>query len=170
MQPGNEEWQDTRVRNLTSHDLGAVIDLDAKITGRRRAEYFETKLAQALNETGVRVSLAAERDGAFAGFLLSRVWYGEFGAVEPFAILDTLGVHPDFGGHGVGRALLAQLRTNLAALGIRTLRTEVAWDSQALLGFFQHAGFQPAPRFCLDLDLRAAAAPAERPLAARRAP
>jgi ribosomal protein S18 acetylase RimI-like enzyme len=158
MRPGSEEWQDVRVRNLAPADLAAVIELDAKITGRRRSEYFETKLAQALHETGVRVSLAAEADGTFAGFLLARVWYGEFGAPEPFAVLDTLGVHPAFARRGVGRALLGQLRVNLFALGIRSLHTEVAWADQALLAFFQHAGFQPAPRFCLDLDLRAAAA------------
>src|SRR5688572_3825488 len=109
MQPGSEEWQDVRVRNLAPADLAAVIELDANVTGRRRLEYFENKLAQALHETGVRVSLAAEVDGAFAGFLLARVWYGEFGALEPFAVLDTLGVHPGLAGRGVGRALLAQV-------------------------------------------------------------
>ena len=167
MQPGSEEWQEFRVRNLTAGDLAAVTELDAKVTGRRRAEYFQTRLAQALQDTGVRVSLAAELNGAFAGFLLARVWYGEFGAMEPFAVLDTFGVHPASSGRGVGRALLAQLRVNLLALGIRALHTEVAWSEPALLAFFQHAGFQPAPRLCLQLDLRAAAARAERELAAR---
>ena len=144
------------VRHLKPEDLASVIALDAKVIGRRREHYFRVKLAQALAETGIKVSLAAEHEGAFAGFLLCRVWYGEFGALEPAAMLDTFGVHPDFAHHGVARALLRQLRTNLIGLNIPTLRTEVAWDDQQLLSFFHHVGFQPARRLCLDLDLKQA--------------
>ena len=141
------------VRGLKPADLEAVTALDAKNVGRRRDEYFKVKLQQNLAETGIKVSLAAELDGCFCGFLLARVFYGEFGMLEPVAVLDTLGVHPDFRGHGVGRALLRQLRTNLAGLGVDRLRTEVGWDSQALLRFFHAEGFRPAERLCLDLDL-----------------
>lgn len=143
------------VRGLRPRDLEAVVALDARITGRRREEYFRVKLDQALKETGVMISLAAETEGAFAGFLLARVFYGEFGELEASAVLDTIGVHPAFRGRGVGRALLAQLRTNLLGLGIRSLRTEVSWDAQELMAFFRHEGFRPADRLCIDLDLEA---------------
>jgi ribosomal protein S18 acetylase RimI-like enzyme len=141
------------VRQLRAQDLEAVIALDAKTVGRRREEYFKLKLKQAMSDTGIQMSLGAELEGVFAGFLLARVYYGEFGAPGPVAVLDTLGVHPDFRGRGVGQALLDQLRTNLLGLGIKTLQTEVSWKNPELLAFFQHEGFQPAPRFCLDLDL-----------------
>ena len=68
-------------------------------------------------------------------------------------MLDTLGVHPARRGHGVGRALMRQLCTNLLGLGIRALQTEVGWENQELLAFFHHEGFRPAQRLCLDLDL-----------------
>ena len=142
------------VRGLKPADLEAVIALDARIVGRRREEFFRIKLQQNLQETGIKVSLAAEMDGIFAGFLLARVYYGEFGTLEPVAVLDTIGAHPDFRGRGVGHALLRQLQVNLHALGVGTLRTEVGWDEPELLRFFQHTGFQPAPRFCLDLTLK----------------
>lgn len=141
------------VRPLTPDDLEAVIALDARIVGRRRDEYFGVKLAQNLAETGIKVSLAGECDGLFAGFLLARVYYGEFGSLEPVAALDTLGVHPGFRRRGVGAALLEQLRKNLGALGIARLQTEVDWDEQDLMRFFHREGFRPAPRLCLDLDL-----------------
>jgi ribosomal protein S18 acetylase RimI-like enzyme len=141
------------VRNLRTGDLEAVIALDARIVGRRREEYFRVKLQQSLAETGIKVSLAAERGGLFCGFLLARVYYGEFGTMEPVAVLDTLGVHPGFRGGGVGASLLRQLRVNLGGLGVSRLRTEVGWDDLGLLGFFHRQGFRPAPRFCLDLDL-----------------
>lgn len=141
------------VRRLRPSDLEAVIALDAKNVGRRRDEYFKVKLQQNLVETGIQVSLAAELDRCFCGFLLARVFYGEFGTLEPVAVLDTLDVHPDFRRRGVGRALLRQLRVNLRGLGVGRLQTEVAWDDQALLGFFHGEGFRPAERLCLDLDL-----------------
>ncbi len=141
------------VRGLKPEDLEPVIALDAKNTGRRRGEYFRLKLQQNLTETGVKVSLAAEIDDCFCGFLLARVYYGEFGAPEPVAVLDTLGVHPDFRRQGVGRSLMRQLCKNLEGLRVGSLRTEVSWDDPELLGFFHGQGFRPAGRLCLDLDL-----------------
>jgi GNAT superfamily N-acetyltransferase len=141
------------VRALQSWDLDRVIAIDARIIGRRREEFFRHKLRQALADTGIEVSLAAEVEGACTGFLLARVHFGEFGRLEKVAVLDTIGVHPDFTGRGVGAALIDQLRTNLLALGIPRLQTEIGWDNPDLLAFFHHEGFQPAPRFCLDLDL-----------------
>jgi len=142
------------IRGLNPEDLDSVVDVDAKATGRRREEYFKIKLKQNLAETGIKVSLAAEMDGILRGFLLARVYYGEFGTLEPVAVLDTLGVHPVARGIGAGAALMEQLLVNLAGLGVGTLRTEVAWEDALLLGFFHHQGFKPAPRLCLELPVR----------------
>lgn len=157
------------VRRLRAADLDAVINLDARLTGRRREEYFRLKLKAALAETGLEVSLAAEIDSGFVGFLLAKVYYGEFGETEPVAVLDTLGVHPDFQKHGIGAALMDQLYTNLSGLGIRRLETIADWDNQPMLAFFQHEGFRPAPRWCLELPLTtdAGSRRAERHAAAR---
>jgi len=141
------------VRGLKPEDLEAVIAIDAKNTGRRREEFFKVKLKQNLAETGIKVSLAAEIDGCFCGFLLARVYYGEFGAPEPVAVLDTLDVHPDFRRRGVGAALMRQLCVNLNGLRVSRLRTEVDWDTPELFTFFRGQGFRPAERLCLDLAL-----------------
>jgi ribosomal protein S18 acetylase RimI-like enzyme len=141
------------VRGLKPEDLNAVVAIDAKNAGRRREEYFRIKLQQNLAETGIKVSLAAEADGLFRGFLLARVYYGEFGTLEPVAVLDTLGVHPDTRRRGIGRALMEQLLVNLAGLGVSTLRTEVAWEDMTLLGFFHREKFRPAARVCLELPV-----------------
>lgn len=141
------------VRRLRPEDLESVVALDARIVGRRRAEYFRIKLEQARHDTGIVLSLAAEYDGLFAGFLLARVYYGEFGLMEPVAVLDTIGVHSDFRGAGIGHALLDQLCTDLRGLNVTRVRTEVAWEEPELMMFFHHEGFRPAARLCLDLDL-----------------
>jgi ribosomal protein S18 acetylase RimI-like enzyme len=149
----NLENDEILVRRLMPADLDAVVRLDAKVTGRSRSEYFKLKLKENLAETGIKVSLAAELDGAFVGYLLARVYYGEFGLMEPAAVLDTLGVHPEFQHQGVGAALVRQLCTDLRGLGVGRLQTEVSWEDLDVLAFFTHEGFRPAPRLCLDLEL-----------------
>jgi len=142
------------VRRLQPQDLDRVAGLDQKIVGRNRREFFQVKLAQNLKETGIKVSLAAEIDGLFVGFLLARVYYGEFGRLEPAAVLESLGVDPGFQHRGVGQAMLLQLQVDLSGLGVERLSTEVAWEDQPLLAFFHHAGFTLAPRLCLELEIR----------------
>lgn len=153
MQETAEQEARITVRGLKPDDLEAVIRLDAKNVGRRREEFFRAKLQQNLAESGIKVSLAAEIGGCFGGFLLARVYYGEFGAPEPVAVLDTIGVHPDFQGRGAGAALIRQLCTNLRGLGVSRLQTTVNWSDPRLLTFFHRQQFQPAPRFCLERDL-----------------
>ena len=149
------EHETITVRNLLPEDLESVIRLDAKVSGRQRGEYFRIKLDQNLAETGIKVSLAAESEGCFCGFLLARVYYGEFGLLEPIAVLDTIGVDPGFQKQGVGTALVQKLRTLLVGLGVGRLQTEVSWDAPELLTFFHRQGFRPAARFCLDLEVTA---------------
>lgn len=141
------------VRTIRADDLDALVRIDAASAGRRRERFLAQKVAQAVADTGVTVSLVAELDDRIAGFLLARLYYGEFGVLEPAAVLDVIGVHPDVRGRHVAAALIDQLRTNLLGLGISTLQTEVAWTQPDLVAFFQHEGFTMAPRLCLDLDL-----------------
>jgi ribosomal protein S18 acetylase RimI-like enzyme len=141
------------VRGLKSTDLDAMIAIDAASVGRRRERFLAQKLEQALTDTGIAMSLAAEIDGFVVGFVLATVYYGEFGVLEPAAVLDVIGVRPEFRGRHVAAALIDQLRTNLLGLGIPRLQTEVQWDSQELLAFFHREGFVLAQRICLDLDL-----------------
>jgi len=141
------------VRTARSADLDAIVSIDAAAVGRRRERFLALKLNQALADTGIAISLVGELDDHVVGFALARLYYGEFGVVEPAAVLDVVGVHPDYRGRHVAAALVDQLRMNLLGLGIPTLQTEVSWGQPDLITFFQHEGFTIAPRLCLDLDL-----------------
>ncbi|HEX4955751.1 MAG TPA: GNAT family N-acetyltransferase [Thermoanaerobaculia bacterium] len=141
------------VRSVALGDLEAIVHIDARNVGRRRDEFLKLQLKRACADTGIGISLAAELDGAVVGFLLARLYYGEFGVTEKVAVMDVLGVHPDFQGRHVGARLIDQLRTNLCGLGIKTLQTEVRWSDTDLMAFFHHEGFTLAQRLCLDLDL-----------------
>jgi len=83
------------VRAMKESDLPGIVAIDRRITGRNRSDYFRERLAEALYESDVRVSLVAERDGRLIGFVMARVDLGEFGRFEPTAVLDTIGVDPD---------------------------------------------------------------------------
>ena len=69
------------------------------------------------------------------------------------ASIDAVSVDPRSRGRHVGKAMMRQLRLNLGALHITTLRTEVAWDDFDLLAFFKSEGFVPARRLCLERTL-----------------
>jgi len=134
------------IRSMTEGDLRALAAIDERITGRNRLQYFERKLAEALQESAVRISLVAELDGVPVGFIMARVDFGAFGRMEPTAVLDTLGVDPDYAAHGVGRALLSQLLVNLTSLRVERILTDVAWSDVDLLGFLARCGFRPSSR------------------------
>ena len=137
------------VRSLREDDLDAIVRIDRKLTGRDRHDYFVAKLAEVMSETGVRVSLVAEVDGRPAGYVMARVDYGEFGRAEPGAVIDTIGVDPGFGHHGVGTALLSQLLANLDSLHVERVHTKVGWNNYPLLGFLERNGFAPAQQLVL---------------------
>jgi ribosomal protein S18 acetylase RimI-like enzyme len=138
------------VRAMTEGDLPALIGIDRRITGRDRSTYFRQKMHEALKESDIRVSLVAEQSGMPVGFIMARVDFGEFGRVEPTAVMDTIGVDPDFRNQGIGRALLSQLLVNLQTLRVERIRTEVDWRNHELLAFLDHCGFRTSQQICLD--------------------
>lgn len=153
LEPGILETDSTLVRLMDDHDPEAVVAIDVVAGGRRRPRYFELMLERAVKQAALQVSLAAEVDGHVVGFAIVSLYYGEYGVGEPTASLDAIGVDPANRGQHIGKALLRQLRLNLSALRVSTLRTEVSWDDFDLLGFFKKEGFAPAHRLCLDCAL-----------------
>ncbi len=134
------------VRLLVAKDLEDVARIDRLITGRDRRAYVQHALDEALRESGVRISLAARIDGLMAGYVMARADLGDFGRTEPVAVIDTLGVAPDYAHQNIGHALLQQLFLNLNALRIERVETVVASQARELMGFFHSAGFEPAQR------------------------
>ena len=145
------------VHLLAASDLEAVVRIDRKFTGRERRAYMQHALEEALRESGVRISLAARVDGITAGYIMARADLGDFGRTEPVAVIDTVGVSPEYAHHGIGHALLSQLFLNLSALRIERVETVVASTNLELFGFFYGAGFKPSQRlaFVKRLDPKA---------------
>jgi GNAT superfamily N-acetyltransferase len=134
------------VRSMRPNDLDAIARIDRRITGADRREYIAARLAEAMDDSGVRVSLCARCDDTPAGYLMARADLGDYGRTEPVAVIDTLGVDPEFAHRGIGRALLSQLFANLGALRVERVETIVPLQDLVLLGFMQAAGFTPSER------------------------
>jgi ribosomal protein S18 acetylase RimI-like enzyme len=136
------------VRTLTETDYPFIVSIDRKVTRRDRSSYYKRKISEVTKESGVRVSLVAEIDGQFAGFVMARTEYGEFGRAQATSVLDTIGVDPAYARHSVGRALMSQLLTNLGSLGVEKVQTQLAWNDFGLLQFLGRCGFAPSQRLC----------------------
>ena len=149
----SKEFERVLVRVLSAEDLDAIVRVDRRIVGRSRQDYLRQKLEEAMRDSRIMVSLGAEVDGNLVGFLMGRLYYGEFGVAEPVALLDTIGVDPERPRAGIGRALIDQFKTNLRAVGIEKIQTQAAWNEWELLGFLEASGFHPEPRVFLSADI-----------------
>ena len=138
-----------RIRSMQQDDLDGVVRIDGKLTGHARRDYFTAKLQEMMSETGVRVSLIAEVDSLPVGYIMARIDFGEFGHAEAAAVIDTIGINPDYGHAGIASALLSQLLINLEALHVERVGTHVGWNNLELLGFLSAKGFAPAQQLSL---------------------
>lgn len=134
---------------LAPDDLDAVVEIDREIAGRPRRKFFEQRLAAALAEPGRYVYVGAKQDGVLVGYALARIAEGEFGVGTRSATLDALGVAKSSWGKGAGRRLLDGVEAVLKHKGVGEIVTEVDWGEQGMLHFFEHGGFEIAPRIVL---------------------
>jgi predicted N-acetyltransferase YhbS len=134
------------LRTLKAEDMYDIVRIDKKIIGRQREAYIYELVDEAMNDSAVRVSLVARVDGIAVGFIMARTDFGDYGRAEPVAVLDTIGVAPDYSRHGIGHALLSQLLVNLDGLRVERVETVTASKDFQMLKFFYGAGFKPSQR------------------------
>ena len=137
-------------RAMRESDLDAIVRIDQKTTGREHRAYYEQKLAEVFDESGIRMSLVAEQDDHVVGFVMARVDFGEFDRIEPAAVLDSIAVDPGYAHHLVGTALLSQLLANLSALQTETIRSEADAEHFDVLQFLQRNGFSVSQRLTFE--------------------
>jgi predicted N-acetyltransferase YhbS len=139
------------VRTLRAEDYDDIVRIDQKVIGRRRGAYIRELVDEAMNDSAVRVSLLAHVDGVAAGFVMARTDFGDYGRAAPVAVLDTIGVDPDYAHRGLGHALMSQLFVNLQALRVESVETAVARENFGLLEFFYNTGFELSQRLSFDM-------------------
>ena len=142
------------IRPLKREDFRAVVEIDEKVFKRSRPEYYETKFARALDEKDRLVlSLVVEMDGKVVGFVMSELFVGEYGIPATAATLDTIGIHPDYQGKGVGKHLMEEFIGHLRKAGVEKINTLVDWNDWQLIRFFSASGFAPAKTVNLEMSI-----------------
>lgn len=144
---GGTSWE---AGPLTPADLDAVVEIDRAVSGRARRSFYEKRLAAALHDPKRSIYVGVKSNGTLVGFALARLAEGEFGTGAATATLDAISVDRSQWGKGVGKRLLDAVEDILRHKGVREIVTEVDWGDQAMLHFFEHGGFELAPRVVLD--------------------
>ncbi|GAB4373384.1 MAG: hypothetical protein Kow00128_22900 [Deltaproteobacteria bacterium] len=132
-------------RTFLPGDLDRVAGIESRIAGQSRKPFLERRLSLAASAPEDFLSCVATDGESPAGYLFARLAEDEEIPGRRIAILDVLGVDPEFQGTGIGKALIAELEKELGGRGIRTLRTEVDWANSGMVRFFSAVGFLVAP-------------------------
>lgn len=153
----NETSDAVKIRPADELDIGDIVRIDEKISGRYRPEVWETRLGYYIRrdpESSVVAVDAAAEGAPVVGFMLGEVRSGEFGLEHPTGWIEVLGVDPDFRGRAIGRRMAAAMLEHFrdeGAIEVRTLVDEEAMGDIA--AFFQSLGFRAAPLKPFVLDL-----------------
>ena len=150
----NIEMDKLVIRSLREDDYEAIVDIDTRAAGRARHDFIGRKFEHAIQSAGqLGTSYVAILDGDVTGFIMGDVYLGEFGIPADTATIDTIGVHPDYEGHGIARRLLEEFTNHCRVAGVRRIHTLVEWTDEPLLRFFDHMGFGPAKVLSLEKKL-----------------
>ncbi len=144
--------ENVEIRPLSREDLKAIVQIDEKVLGESRREYWEKKL-KLINEKSSQVSLVAELEGEVLGFILGDISGWEFGVPDTIGWIDTIGVDPAYQKKGLATALVNELIKRLKAIGVRTIYTLISWNDWDLLQFFHAMGFARGDMINLELKI-----------------
>lgn len=121
------------LRVMSAYDLPEVMELE-------RALFLEDAWSEAMfrgelaAQPGTRHFVVAEESGAVAGYAGLATAAGE-GDVQ------TIAVHPDRWGHGIGTALLTELIAEAGRRGCDTVFLEVRADNPRAKRLYERFGF-----------------------------
>ena len=137
---------------MVPSDLERIVEIDVKVLGKQRSEYWETKVDAAQERSQVS-SLVAELDGKVVGFIIGGASRWEFGVPENIGWIDTIGVDPACQRKGIAKTLFAEMTRNLKEIGVDTIITFVTRRDWVLLKFFNSMGFQKGDMINLEVDI-----------------
>jgi ribosomal protein S18 acetylase RimI-like enzyme len=144
--------ENINIRALKKEDLPAIAEIDEKVLGENRKEYWERKI-ETLGTKSTQTSFAAEVDGNVVGFILGDISGWEFGVPDTIGWIDTIGVDPAYQKKGLATALANELIRGLRAVGVKTIYTLVSWNDWDLLQFFHAMGFSRGDMINLELKI-----------------
>jgi ribosomal protein S18 acetylase RimI-like enzyme len=128
------------LRPMTLADLDAIVEIDSKVLGKPRPDYWKKKI-ELPNVRYPFSCLVAELEEKVIGFIVGEVSGWEFGIPDTIGWISTIGVDPAYQNRGVARRLSQEYIKNLRAIGVTIVYTLVNWSDWDLLKFFHAMGF-----------------------------
>jgi len=144
--------ENVRIRPLKKEDLETIVEIDGRVLGDKRKDYWKRKLERVDNRSS-QVSLVAEVEGNVVGFILGDVSGWEFGVPNTIGWIDTIGIDPSYQKKGLATALAQELIKKLRTIGVKTIYTLVSWNDWDLLQFFHAMGFTRGDMINLELTI-----------------
>jgi ribosomal protein S18 acetylase RimI-like enzyme len=156
------------VRPLAAKDVDRIIDIDAKVMGGAKPEYWRRKLAlylagrdlESITDAaakyvdGIDPELArvAEVNGRVVGFMIGDIRSWEF-RQPPTGWITALAVEPEYQRRGIARRLLVEFLHYFREKGLESVRTMMEWSDGEMLSFFTAMGFDRGPFIELEKKL-----------------
>ena len=144
-----------KIRLMKADDFDAVVGIDEKVLKASRPEYYELKFEMLFKSKDyLPASLVAEKeDGTLVGFVMGRIYMGEYGIFHGEATLDTIGVDPSIQHRGIGEQLINEFMDHLRDVGVQKINTLVDWNDSKLINFFSANQFSPSKTINLERKL-----------------
>ena len=140
------------IRPMTRKDLDRVAEIDTKILGQSRPEFWEMKLELAEKRSPIS-PLVAELDGEVVGFIIGETSGWEYAIPTHIGWIDTVGVDPSFQRKGIARMLMTEMVNYMKKLGVDTIYTLINWRDWSLLQFCDAMGFKRGDMINLELKI-----------------
>ena len=140
------------IRDASELDLGAIIAIDAQISGIEKTAYWQGAYAEYQRHKDHRVFLVATQGEKVMGFIMGEIRAWEFGS-EPCGWVFAIGIPEDHKLTGIGARLLDNLCLHFKQNGVDKVRTMTAKQDNELLSFFRSQGMMAGPYLQLEKDL-----------------
>jgi [ribosomal protein S18]-alanine N-acetyltransferase len=129
------------IRSLEKNDLASIVNIEERVTGISRRDYWEKRIEISEAIRPHWASLAAELDNRVVGFVFGRAAELEFGLPGTVAWIEIIGVDPAYRRQGIARALLDRFTSSAEDHGVKTVFTLVNNDQPEMKDFFNRLGF-----------------------------
>lgn len=129
------------VRSLEKNDLALIVNIEERVTGIGRRDYWEKRIEISEAIRPHWASLVAELDNHVVGFVFGRAAELEFGLPGTVAWIEIIGVDPAYRRQGIARALLDRFTSSAEDHGVKTIFTLVNNDQPEMKDFFNRLGF-----------------------------
>ena len=138
------------VRDVSAADLPAIVDLDRRLTGTAKPDYWHERIAPQPERFFVVAEVAGQ---GFAGFAIGEIRAWEFGS-PPMGWVFAIQVDPALRLGGIGTALFDGLCARFRSRGVDRVRTMVDRHDHLILSFFRAQGLTAGPSLELEMELK----------------